>query len=986
MGPGALLFLAACADPRPGASALDHGRLRASPPPPAAPTVGDFTYIGPGSMGRFVDWRLHPTLRDVLIGTADIGGVYLSRDDGASWDNVTNNLPTNGVWAVDYVTWDDGAGTRVVLGTDSGVFYSDDLDTSDDLDPEALRWNEVSGPTLGDERPDEPTLDLLRAFNRTRLSMPVSVITVDPSDPDLVWAGITGVGQVNLAQNPKDPFSVQRFDRWKVYRSADGGRSFEPALRFSAPIADFETPPYDSDGQVFSIAVDPEDSGRVWVASDSGLYLSQDGDTTEDADGDGAPDIVWAEVGTAARRESRDLGVSWTDTDAGCEDWASGTTATSWCLPIQTNARVEYVLDPDTGWPLPGYESHPNTRGLSVSNVGGAERLYITVWDRGHADDEPEDCSRATAGDKFTDSTLSWYRGGVYASDDGGESWRWLLTDTGAPGLDPDTTPLFTVASYRCDEDTSERTSSNTVTFFSDVDATPEADADLLIVATLGLYSGLWSYDASAASPWTFLTNQKDRDFKSRFEGSRPYNISLGNKTEASRLYVNWADATDSHPDVYFSTRGILKASWNSSTGVYNFDHLGSDYQGVSGDGLPMWSGTGLDDAVVWDVAEVGDELYVGVSDGSLMRATWDGDELDYVSLGQESWTPNWSDDPDDLQTDETQCVVYDAERDIVYAPTVVSATETLYSMFALQDGAWSIIGGYGYVSDEAESEEIGGAAFNNLYTGSPLARMDFVDLLVVPESVGAIDGIALVAATSDGLWDYSPDRAAGEQWQPLCDDRGDGLSFAQINADFDLAPGVAFAVDEDLRAGGLLAVDLLAGTCTPIHVRIPEYGHDPIKYPSSVALAEDSDGAVRLVVGARFNSSPGLFSGALDCASGTCTVDAWTWSFSGEGLYADDDPQGDALSRMSVNAIAVDPLDKTRLWAGLDLVPGADYYNPQYMLTSADGGQTVELLDFEADPHGLPNRATHMMAFSEDGSTLYVGGRSSLFRMPVSH
>ena len=958
-----------------------------APVPPALDrvTLADFAYIGPGSMGRFTDYARHPTHPDVLLAGADVGGVYLSADAGASWQNVGENLPTNGVWGVGFsVEQGEIETTRIVLGTDAGLFHSALVDTSAGLDPaDFIRWTEGEGLERGVDRPDDDISRALSTFSGNVKSMPIGVIEVDPSDPSRVWAGITATGQMNLAQDPKDPYSLQRLDKWKVFRSLDGGVSWEPALRFSAPIDAFVAPGFDSDGSVFDILVDPSDSGRVWVTSDRGLYLSEDADTAEDADGDGLPDLHWTELGTPSRRASADLGMSWTDTDAACAPWAEGSADPAWCLPIIDTATVELVLDPVTGWPQLGVETHPNLRSLASTVMGDTTRLYVTVWDRGHADDAHASCSRAVDADGFKDANLEYLRGGVYRSDDGGETWTWTLTDTGAPGADPASTALITDLRYRCDARTSERNSDGDISFFPDVDAPATSTADTLLVGVLGTKSGLWGYDGAA---WTFLTNQRDSDFKSRFEGGAPLNITGGSKVEVSRLLVDRDDPSETHPDVWFSARGVLHGAWNSTSGWYQFEHLGSDYAGTLGD-LPAWSGTGLDDAVVWDVVEVGDVLYAGVSDGGLFRAERVDGAWAYTNYGTNTFTPNWSTSPDDLKTDECHALAYDAESNTLFATNGVTATGYTYSVLASDGSTWSVIGGYGYPSDPAEAETVDDAHMNGLYTGSPLESMDLNDLLAVPPSLGA--SLDLLAATSDGVWGWDREGAAGSQWAPLCDDLGDGHNFPAVNADFDLVPGYAFAVSDSRSQRGLLAIDLATGACAALQTRLLEVdgvstsGVDPVFEPASVALAEDEDGGVRLIVGVHHDGYVSLLSGDLSCAAG-CAVGGWTQVWTGEGVY-DDGPRDPIMKRFDVLSIAVDPGDKRVVLAGLGTKPGYDYYNPQHVLVSEDGGRSVVPVDLEATATGLPNRNVHTLEFSEDGRTLYAGTRSSLFAMPVT-
>ncbi len=990
----ALLPLIAACSPDAGLHADARPASAARPGPPALETVAldDFAYIGPGSMGKFVAYERHPTLPGVMFAGADVGGLYLTTDDAETWTNVTRDLPANGVWSLGLSVEGAGDGeiTRVVLGTDTGIFRSEDLATGGGLVADDISgWTEVEGIEFGDERPDLQTLRALAQYNLSWKSLPIGALTVDPSDPAIVWAGVTASAQVNLAQDPKDPYSLQHLDRWKLYRSLDGGRSFEPALRFSEAISGFVAPGYDSDGSVFSILVDPADSGRVFVASDRGLYVSENADTTEDDNGDGLPDILWSERGTAARRESTDLGERWAETAPACEPWAEGSAATAWCLPIIENATVELVLDPETGWPSPGFESHPNTRALALASVAGTERLYLSVWDRGHADDEGDGCAESVTADSFKDETLAFTRGGPYVSEDGGETWAWLLTDTGAPGSAVGVTPLVTELRYRCDAETSERSSDADVTYLHEIDARPEGEDDFLMVGVLGSKSGLWRYDASDADePWLWLSDQGEDTYDARFEGERPLNISRGRKIEVQRMIVDWDAATDGWPVVDFGLRGMLRATWDSAAEWYTFTHLGSAYIGTIDD-LPAWQGTGLDDAVVWDVQEVGSYLFAGVSDGAVLRAEQIDGVWTWIAPASETWTSNWSTDTSEFRKDETHSVVYDETNGIVYASNVATASDYLYSVMAWDGDAWTVVGGYGWPTDATLSETINTETMNGLYTGAPLVSMDIYELLWVPTEAGSAMDLLLVS--SDGMWAYDRDGTPNAQWSRLCPERTEHLSFQELELNLDLAPGYAFAVGDGVRLGGLLAIDLSDGSCEAIRtttVHDPSTGQvatndDPIGSPTALALATDALGEPRIVVGAADEGFATLFSGDLDCSDG-CSVGSWSRAASVDGLYAEDDPRAPVLGRFDVTAIAVDPNDPSLVLVSIGTKPGYDYYNPEWMFASEDGGQTAAVIPFGDDDHALPNRSMHMLEFSQDGSLLYSGSRSSLFEMPV--
>lgn len=957
-------------------------------------SLAEFEYVGPGSMGRFVDYDRHPTWTDVLVAGADVGGVYLSADAGATWTNVTRDLPSTGGWAVRLVVQRDGTTetTRVVVGSDSGLFYSDDIDSTDGIDADELTgWHESSGLDAGDELPSSAAMAKLAPFHGSQHALQVGTLAVSASDPDIVWAGSIANAQVNLAQSPKDPASLQRFDRWKLFRSTDGGLSFTPALRFSEPISAFVATPYDSAGSVFTILVDPSDADQVWVATDRGLYRTENGATTDDLDADGLPDLVWSEVGTPDARSTTDLGVSWTAGTAACSDYADDPGAGAWCLPIQDTARVKFAIDSTTGWPAPGYEDHPNIRGLSLSTVDGALRLFLTVWDRGHADDAPADCSSLVDGDSFVDSALEHYRGGVYASDDGGETWSWLYTSNGAPGTDPSATPYLDDRVYRCDSHTSERNSDGTVSFMGDVE-TPEDDSAgfLLLAGGLGAGAGIYAYDPSSSAPWTWLTDSTATDWADRFEGGAELGIVGTAAAEVSRLMVDWDSRTDGYPEVYFGHRGILHGSWDTADARYEFVHLGSDYEGMDGD-MTLWTGTGLDDTVTWDVVSDGTYTYLGVSDGGLFRVEEVAGELVYANLGYEAWMPNWSAEPDDLRKDEVRALAFDEESGMVYAGGFV--TSLAYSNYIFMGAAdsWTIIGGYGYTSIEAEKGTLDADHMNGLYTGSPLFRMEFNRLEAIPASHGL--DTDLLAATTDGIWAWDAEATAGAQWQQLCPSLTDGQDIADLVYDGELVSGWAFAIDEDVRSEGLLAINLADLSCDQLIVTsYYEYGtttlttgKDPIRYGTAVGLAADPvSGAARLLVGGALNSYPSLFSGEVSCDATACTIGHWDYPWSGKGYYTAGTSLDSAMKRHDVRAIETYPLDKSVVGVAIGTTPGTDDYNPEILIWSEDGGSTAVDVDLAADDHGLPNRGLNRLRFSDDGAWLYATSSSSLYRMPV--
>ena len=187
------------------------------------------------------------------------GGVYVSRDGGATWAHADGEIRTAG-----YATAlaSDGSGSLALAGTQTQVFRSSDR---------GISWT--------------------RASAGLHSSM-VTALAIDPHDPLTVWTALYG-----FAGLPKSP---------GLFRSADAGLSWAPGdgPSSSSPLSALAIGPghpstlyaggsavYRSDddgehwtssplpaaGGVSSLAIDPGSPDRVWAIASGGLFRSDDG-------------------------------------------------------------------------------------------------------------------------------------------------------------------------------------------------------------------------------------------------------------------------------------------------------------------------------------------------------------------------------------------------------------------------------------------------------------------------------------------------------------------------------------------------------------------------------------------------------------------------------------------------------------------------------------------------------------------------------------
>jgi len=278
-----------------------------------------WTLPGTGMMGRKIEWlEPDPGTAGTLWAGIDSPGrpsLFRSRDDGATWERVTDRYPG-------------------VLGT---------------LQPTGARI------AFAPSRPAEIWVPSTNLHYRSRdggktwsdFRVPgqdAYVFAVDPADPQVVYAGGRGdthhlsrsddggaswtpVGEGLdgtlrlLVVDPSAPqvvWTVVGFNQ--LHRSADRGATF---ARVAIPA--------DGTDEIWKLAIDPSDSRRLWAATESGLFRSADGGATWQRSDRGtgrywvravavdpaAPGTLVAATSGGGLYRSEDGGASWRPSSAG---------------------------------------------------------------------------------------------------------------------------------------------------------------------------------------------------------------------------------------------------------------------------------------------------------------------------------------------------------------------------------------------------------------------------------------------------------------------------------------------------------------------------------------------------------------------------------------------------------------------------------------------------------------------------------------------
>jgi photosystem II stability/assembly factor-like uncharacterized protein len=258
-----------------------------SPPAPAAPVPAEshtiqWQRLGPGGGGwiESIAWDPHDP-KQLYVG-CDVGGFYHSSDAGRNYEIRNQGLHD---YFLESLAIHPRDSRVILLGTESGVHRSDDGGRS-------WHWVREGFPPLAAHR----------------FSAPIAAVAFNPQQPAVVYAG------VGRPRWRKDGAGA-------VYRSDDTGRTWRLVsagqLPADAVVSDLEVQP--DRGQTILVATQhglfrSDNGGAAWSASNAGLPHR---DVRELAFAPGRPTVVYLTLRTTARDKTAfDGGVCRSD-DAG---------------------------------------------------------------------------------------------------------------------------------------------------------------------------------------------------------------------------------------------------------------------------------------------------------------------------------------------------------------------------------------------------------------------------------------------------------------------------------------------------------------------------------------------------------------------------------------------------------------------------------------------------------------------------------------------
>jgi photosystem II stability/assembly factor-like uncharacterized protein len=227
----------------------------------------------------------------------DAGGVWISGDDGASWQQQNTGLGTLSVTAVDAGSEHLYAGTQTsglyvgTIAADGSVTWSGERSPRvhlhrleleiDPADPQRLFVSAYPGGVFRSDDGGQSWASKNFMVSSVRVADPNSqgyyALDLDPSDPDTVWLGVYGRG-VLVSRDGRD-----------FARFANGSDDLLRGKRITA------------------IEVDPTDGAHVLVGAEEGVFETRDGGRTwaRINRGLGTPDIESLHLSGSSARPFR---------------------------------------------------------------------------------------------------------------------------------------------------------------------------------------------------------------------------------------------------------------------------------------------------------------------------------------------------------------------------------------------------------------------------------------------------------------------------------------------------------------------------------------------------------------------------------------------------------------------------------------------------------------------------------------------------------
>ncbi len=305
--------------------------------------------VGPGGGGWIQSIAFDPKDPNTLYVGCDVGGFYISTNFGKKFEIRNNGLRD---YFVECIAVHPQNTNIILLGTQGGIFRTTDRGKT---------WQRMDNGF-------PPT-------QRYSYSSPIGAICFDPQRPNIVYAGI---GRPRWAREGGNGQG-----QGALYRSDDAGLSWRRIDGGQLP----------ADAVVSDIEVKPDDSRAILVATNKGVFRSDDEGKTWRPSNDGLPHLFVQELAFAPSQPNR-VYLTLLTTAREKEAW---------------NGGVYRSDDAGHTW-RPCNEGLPQIVGKSLYEQANFGEIVV----------DPHNADVVYVGGR------SWWTPGIYKTADGGRSWQWV--------------------------------------------------------------------------------------------------------------------------------------------------------------------------------------------------------------------------------------------------------------------------------------------------------------------------------------------------------------------------------------------------------------------------------------------------------------------------------------------------------------------------------------------------------------------------------